>query len=141
MASTVPGTQQASSVLFFTSSLSPVFNHKNLNEHLLSALCTYGLETQGKPKMEAASFLLGLSRRFSGKKSTCQCRKCRFHPWAGKIPWRRKWQRTPVFLPGESSWTEERGGLQYSPQGCKELDTTEQLSLSLCKTIQNFLKD
>ena len=25
-----------------------------------------------------------------------------FHPWAGKVPWRRKWQPTPVFLPGES---------------------------------------
>ena len=34
-----------------------------------------------------------------------------FDPWVGKIPWRRKWQPTPVFLPGESSWTEEPGGL------------------------------
>ena len=30
----------------------------------------------------------------------------------GKIPWRRKWQPTLVFLPGEASWTEELGGLQ-----------------------------
>ena len=35
-----------------------------------------------------------------------------FHPWSGKIPWRRAWQPTPVFLPGESPWTEEPGGLQ-----------------------------
>ena len=28
-------------------------------------------------------------------------------PWVGKIPWRRKWQPSPVFLPGESSWIEE----------------------------------
>ena len=28
------------------------------------------------------------------------------------IPWRRAWQPTPVFLPGESAWTEEPGGLQ-----------------------------
>ncbi|XP_055446599.1 uncharacterized protein LOC129659367 isoform X16 [Bubalus kerabau] len=28
--------------------------------------------------------------------------RCRFHPWVGKIPLRRKWQPTPVFLPGES---------------------------------------
>ena len=34
--------------------------------------------------------------------SSCQCRRCGFNPWAGKIPWRRKWQPTPVFLPGES---------------------------------------
>ena len=35
-----------------------------------------------------------------------------FDPWVGKILWRRAWQPTPVFLPGESSWTEEPGGLQ-----------------------------
>ena len=33
-------------------------------------------------------------------------------PWVGKIPWRRAWQPTPAFLPGESPWTEEPGGLQ-----------------------------
>ena len=33
-------------------------------------------------------------------------------PGFGKIPWRRKWQPTAVFLPGESPWTEELGGLQ-----------------------------
>ena len=41
----------------------------------------------------------------SGKEPICQCRRrkrCRFDPWIGKIPWRRKWQPTPVFLPGES---------------------------------------
>ena len=35
-----------------------------------------------------------------------------FDPWVGKTPWRRAWQLTPVFLPGESLWTEEPGGLQ-----------------------------
>ena len=34
-------------------------------------------------------------------------------PWVGKIPWGRAWQPTPVFLPGESPWTEEPGGLQF----------------------------
>ena len=34
------------------------------------------------------------------------------NPWVGKIPWRREWLTTPVFLPGESPWTEEPGGLQ-----------------------------
>ena len=28
--------------------------------------------------------------------------RCGFHPWVGKIPWRRAWKPTPVFLPGES---------------------------------------
>ena len=32
--------------------------------------------------------------------------------WVGKMPWRRAWQPTPVFLPGESPWTEEPGRLQ-----------------------------
>ena len=37
-----------------------------------------------------------------GKESACQCRGPSFNPWVGKIPWRRKWQSLPVFLPGES---------------------------------------
>ena len=35
------------------------------------------------------------------KQSAYQCRRHGFSPWSGKIPWRRKWQPTPVFLPGE----------------------------------------
>ena len=49
-------------------------------------------------------------------KNTCQsCRHKRleFNPWVGKISWRRAQQPTPVFLPGESQWTEEPGGLQF----------------------------
>ena len=38
----------------------------------------------------------------SVKNPPCQCRRLRFNPWVGKILWRRKWQLTPVFLPGES---------------------------------------
>ena len=43
--------------------------------------------------------------------------------WSGKIPWRRKWQATPIFLPGKS-----HGERSYSPWGHKESDTTEQLN-------------
>ena len=49
----------------------------------------------------------------SGKEPACQCRRCERHgfdSWVRKIPWRRKWQPTPVFLPGE--WTEEPGRQQ-----------------------------
>ena len=42
-----------------------------------------------------------------------QCRRPRFDPWVGRIPWRRAWQPTPVFVPGESPWTEEPGGLEF----------------------------
>ena len=41
-----------------------------------------------------------------------QCRRFRFNSWVGKIPWSRKQQPTPVFLPGEIPWMEEPGGLQ-----------------------------
>ena len=49
-------------------------------------------------------------------------RRCGFNPWVGKIPW-RKWQPTPVLLPGESHG--QRSLPDYSPQGRKKLDTTE----------------
>ena len=51
----------------------------------------------------------------SGEESACQSRthkRCVFNPWVRKIPWRRAWKATPVFLPGKSPWTEEHGGLQ-----------------------------
>ena len=47
----------------------------------------------------------------------------RFEPWVRKIPWRRQWQPTPVFLPGESHG--ERSLASYSPWGGKESDMTE----------------
>ena len=49
-----------------------------------------------------------------------------FDPWVRKIPWRRAWQPTLAFLPGESLWTGETGGLQST--GRRESDTTKQLS-------------
>ena len=50
-------------------------------------------------------YLDGLSRWHSEKDSACQCRRQKrlgFNPWVRKIPWRRKWQPTPVFLPGNN---------------------------------------
>ena len=64
----------------------------------------------------------GLPRWFSGKESTCQRRRLGFDPWVGKIPWRRKWQPTQVFLPGKSHGQSCLVG--YSTWGCKESDTT-----------------
>ena len=46
--------------------------------------------------------LFGLPRWLSGEESARQCRRPRFDPWVRKIPWRRAWQPSPVFLPGES---------------------------------------
>ena len=49
-----------------------------------------------------------------------------FDPWVRKIPWRRKWQPTPIFLPGE--FLGQRSLTGYSPWGPKESDTAELLT-------------
>ena len=53
----------------------------------------------------------------------------RFHPWVRKIPWRREWQPTLVFLPEESYGQKSLVG--YSPWSHKESDMTERITLSL----------
>ena len=50
-------------------------------------------------------------------------KRCRFDPWVWKIPWRRKWQFTPMFLSGQSHGQRSLEG--YSLWGHKELDMTE----------------
>ena len=52
-----------------------------------------------------------------------QCGRPGFNPWAGKMPWRRKWQPTAVFLPGESHGQRSLAG--DGPWGRKESDMTE----------------
>ena len=54
--------------------------------------------------------------------SAVRLKKCGFDPWVGKIPWRRVWQPTAVFLPGESHG---QGSLVGSSPRGNELDTTE----------------
>ena len=59
-----------------------------------------------------------------------QCRRyrgCGFNLWVRKMLWRRKWQATTVFFPGESHWQRSLAG--YSPWGHKESDKTEQPSM------------
>ena len=76
----------------------------------------------------------------SGKESTCQCKRSkrsRVPPWVGKIPWRRKWQPTPAFLPGKSHGWRSLAG--YSPKSHKELGTTERLSIHTFKKIYAHL--
>ena len=51
-----------------------------------------------------------------------QCRRPRFDPFVGKIPWRSEWQPIPIFLPGKPRGPRSLAG--YSPWGHKELDTT-----------------
>ena len=53
------------------------------------------------------------------------CGRPGFDLWVGKIPWRRKWQPTPVLLPGK--FYGQRSLVGYSPWGREESDTTEPL--------------
>ena len=58
------------------------------------------------------------------KKRIClQCRRPMFNPWVKRISWRREWQSTPVFLPGE--FCGQRNLVGYSLWGPKELDVAE----------------
>ena len=51
-----------------------------------------------------------------------QCRRLGLHPWVRKMPWKRKWQPSPVFLPEKSP--RQRNLVDYSPWSCKEPDVT-----------------
>ena len=59
----------------------------------------------------------------SGKEPACQCRRHVFDSWGGKIPWRRKWQSTPEFLP--EKFHAQRSLEGYSSWDCKQSHTTE----------------
>ena len=79
-----------------------------------------------KQDLQVTLLVWGLPRCCSGKESTSPCRRLRCVgsvPWVGKIPWRRKWQPIPVFLPGKSQGQRDLVG--YSPWGRTELDTAE----------------
>ena len=67
-----------------------------------------------------------------------QCRGLKFDPRVGKIPWRRKWQSSPVFFPRE--FHGQRSLLDYSSWGCKESDTTERVTLSLFELLWLLLR-
>ena len=66
----------------------------------------------------------GVPKWHRGKDFACQCRRHKrrgFNPWVGKIPQSRKWQSTPVFLPGKSYGQRSLAGYN----GIAESDTTE----------------
>ena len=102
-------------------------------ERMLSShTCQYTIMRQAEDNYNRCSKGGGKSRKQitvhsnSEFQSIClQCGRPGFDPWVGKIPWRRKWQPTPVFLPGESHG--RRSLVGYSPQGHKQSDTTERL--------------
>ena len=60
-----------------------------------------------------------------------KCGRPGFYPWVGKICWKRKWQSTPVLLPGKSHG--QMSLISYNPWGHKESDTTERLHFTSFK--------
>ena len=68
-----------------------------------------------------------------------QCRKSGFSPWVEKIPWRRKWQPDPVFLPGK--FHGQKGLVGNSLWGCKELDKSEHTQSQSSQLINNVVID
>ena len=80
--------------------------------------CVWGVSSE-----HSFFFFLGFPRWLSSKESACQYRRRRFNSWVRKIPWRREWQPTPVFLPGESQ--RQRSLVDSTVHGVTESDTTE----------------
>ena len=100
-----------------------------------AAVCRVA-QSQTRLKLRSSSS----SRWLSGNELACQCRRRRFDPWMGNVPWRRKQQSTPVFLPGEGNSSllqyscleipMDRGAWWATAHGVtKELDTTDRLSM------------
>ena len=71
------------------------------------------------PGFWMSTILKGLPSWLSGKRLACQCRRPGFDPWVRKIPCRRNWQPTPVFLPGKSH--SQRSLVGYNPRDCKRV--------------------
>ena len=78
---------------------------------------------------QSRPFLLGSLMKCQTIRICLQCKRPEFNPWVRKILWRREWQPTTVFLPGELHGHREPGRLQS--MGLQRRDTTEQLTLSL----------
>ena len=81
------------------------------------------------PDGQAFQMALAIKKKKKKKKPSCQCRRHKtpkFDPWIGKVPWRKAWQHTPVFLPGEFHGQKRLTG--YSPWGLKEMAANEPTS-------------
>ena len=79
-----------------------------------------------------------------GKEPACKCRRSKIqslNPWVGKIPWSRKWQSTPLLLPGEFHGQRSLAG--YSPQGHKDQTCLKQLRTDSIdhNTLRKILKE
>ena len=104
-----------------------------LNKMSISSKCT-GPQNNHPPPL----FEKGLPKWLSGKESTCECRSCRrrrFDLWVRRIPWRKKWEPTPVFLPRKIPPIGEPAGLQSIGSqrvGHDRVRMTQALKRDLC---------
>ena len=85
---------------------------------LMSSALAGGFFTTSTTIYKAINMNVGFPNSTSGKETTCS-----FNPWVGKIPYRRKWQSTPLFLPGK--FHEQRSQAGYISWGHKELNATK----------------
>ena len=88
-------------------------------------------EPPGKPTQTSKYVEIGLPWCLSGNKSACQCRRRGFDHWVRKIPWKRKWQSTSVFLSGKSY--EQRSLKGYSPWGQKSQTRLIDCTIAICE--------
>ena len=119
-ASVYLGTQRR---MFSASSQSYQMRHSGRGSHL----CLTNL--RGK--------IWGFPKFWAQQRIHLNCRRPRFNPWVGKIAWRREWQPTPVFFPGELHGQKSLAG--YSPHGHNELDTTDWLIFDLLSLSEAML--
>ena len=104
-----------------------LFPTQGSNTHLLNwQVNSLTLRHQGSPSRLYTKINLRLSHRFS--------------PWVRKIPWRRKWQPTPVFLYGKSQG--QRSLVGHSPWGCErvryDLATKQQQQQRFIYVVENI---
>ena len=111
---------------------------KNSREPIKGLVFKSWLNLKNRDKNLKIEFNLNLlcSKRGSEvKASACNAGDLGSIPGPGRFPWRREWQPTPVFLPGE--FHGQRSLVSYSPWGCIELDTTK-LSTHIFPFSSNF---
>ena len=108
------------------SSTSPCHNYANFSNKLDFLFSLFPVQ-----------YHLTCSMDFPGGSDSRVCLQCGtpgFNPWVGKISWRRKWQPTPVFMPGKSH--AQRSLVGYSRWGLKELDITVRLHFLSLRSFQ-----
>ena len=79
---------------------------------MVSSLDGHDDQTCGIPVRPQARKRMQMGKLVKSMEPEFNCKYCNNTHWVGKTPWRRAWQPTPVFLPGECPWTEEPGRLQ-----------------------------